>query len=73
MDQRGKEILSAEFCRFRRSDLSGNEGLYKRNHGAGTGDRTEKYSECEVKGCVNTKDIVNMIGTMDISGNGRKV
>ena len=33
----------------------------------------EEHSKCEVKGCVNTKDIVNMIGTMDISGNGRKV
>ena len=73
MDQRGKAVLSAEFCGFRGSDLSGNERVYERDHGAGAGDCAEKCSECEVKGCVNTKDIVNMIGTMDISGNGRKV
>ena len=40
--------------------LPRNEGVYKR------------ISKCEVKGCVNTKDIVNMIGTMDISGNTKK-
>ena len=37
------------------SDLSGNEGLYKRNYGTGAGDCTEKYSECEVKGCVDQR------------------
>mgnify|MGYP000107961514 CR=1 FL=1 len=46
----GKTILSAELCRFRRFDLPRNEGVYKRDYGTGTGDCTEKYSECEVKG-----------------------
>ena len=53
--------------------LPRNEGVYKRDYGTGAGNCEEEHSKCEVKGCVNTKDIVNMIGTMDISGNGRKV
>ena len=73
MDQGGKTILSAELCRFRRFDLPRNEGVYTRDYGTGAGNCEEEHSKCEVKGCVNTKDIVNMIGTMDISGNGRKV
>mgnify|MGYP000249509477 CR=1 FL=1 len=53
-------------------DLPRNEGVYKRDYGTGAGNCEEEHSKCEVKGCVNTKDIVNMIGTMDISGNGEK-
>lgn len=52
---RGKTILSAELCRFRRFDLPRNEGVYKRDYGTGAGNCEEEHSKCEVKGCVGYK------------------